>query len=81
MPLYKYTLPNWIQDYINTMLGEYGSKDYIGKMEDNKVQITELRDFDPSENPVAQESTRHNAIAESSTTGNTNAQLVDELPF
>lgn len=80
VPLWKTTLPNWIQEYVNTMKGEWGSKDYLGNTVDNVLQIEELRDFNPSENPIA----KGNSIHSDSSTGNNTIvkpEEIDDLPF
>lgn len=84
VPLWKTTLPNWIQDYVNTMTGEYGSKDYLGKTVDNQLQIEELRDFSPSENLIARGSSIHNDSSTASITSSetaTDSTILDDLPF
>lgn len=63
--------PTWVQKYIDGMKGEYGCKDYF--------VIEEMRDYNPSENPIATASTIHN-------TTNPNDHVpdpttIDDLPF
>ncbi len=77
--LSKVVLPSFIQDYINNMTGEYGSKDYLGKTEDGKLIIEELRDYDPKENPIARGSSLH--IDEPAATNANGNNVKDDLPF
>lgn len=79
--------PKFIQDFIDEMAGEYGCKDYYGKYINGKVEVSALRDYDPTENPISTGNTKHEDSNTSNTSTSTannigiSGEVIDDLPF
>ena len=83
VPLKDRVLPTFVQDYIDDMGGDYGCKDFYGKIgSDNKVEICEWRDYDPSENVVASSENIHVSEGEHASNQSGSNKIEDDgLPF